>query len=88
MYQFSLEYFNRIFKNVLAVTESSTDADVRVNSLLNSLTKTVYSNISRALFNQHKIIFSFIIACRVKQIPKLEYDFFNKGNFALPNETR
>lgn len=24
------------------------------------------------------------MACRIKQIPKLEYDYFNKGDFALP----
>lgn len=45
-------------------------------------------NISRALFNQHKKIFSFIIACRIKKIPKLEYDYCIKGNFALPKVSK
>ena len=56
----------------------------RVENLLKALTQTIYVNISRALFNQHKKIFSFIMACRIKLIPKLEYDYFNKGDFALP----
>ena len=86
MYQFSLEYFNRIFKIVLTTTEASSDAQIRVDRLLQSLTKTIYVNISRALFNQHKNIFSFMIACRITGIPKLEYDYFNKGSFALPKE--
>ena len=54
---------------------------------MNVLTSTVYLNISRALFNQHKKIFSFIIACRISQVPKLEYDYCIKGNFALPKES-
>ena len=70
MYQFSLEYFNRIFKVVLSSTESSDNIDTRVDNLMDSLTRTVYSNISRALFNQHKKIFSFIMTCRIHQIPK------------------
>lgn len=88
MYQFSLEYFNRIFKIVLTTTEASSDAKIRVDRLLKSLTKTIYVNISRALFNQHKNIFSFMIACRITGIPKLEYDYFNKGSFALPKDVK
>jgi hypothetical protein len=51
--------------------------------LISSLTRTIYYNISRALFNQHKKIFSFIIAARVQEVKKIEYNYFNKGNFSL-----
>jgi dynein heavy chain, axonemal len=88
MYQFSLEYFNRIFKGVLASIEASETTEERVRQLMQGLTRTVYLNISRALFNQHKKIFSFIMACRISRIPKLEYDYCNKGNFALPKEVK
>ena len=71
MYQFSLEYFSRIFKGVLAATPPSDDQGVRVGSLVSGLTTTIYHNISRALFNQHKKIFSFMIACKVSSIPYL-----------------
>ena len=83
MYQFSLEYFSRIFVNVLKITPPSEDAHKRVKDLVSELTRTIYSNISRALFNQHKKIFSFMIAVRVQGIPKSEYQYFNKGNFSL-----
>ena len=52
------------------------------------LTHTIYTNISRALFNQHKKIFSFIIACRISKISKIQYDYCIKGNFALPKEQK
>ena len=66
MYQFSLEYFSRIFVSVLKTTPQSEDPNKRVSDLVEQLTKTIYSNISRALFNQHKKIFSFMIAVRVQ----------------------
>lgn len=71
MYQFSLEYFARIFRSVLISTSSTSSTDDRVSSLQTALTKTTYLNISRALFNQHKKIFSFIIACRIAAVPKI-----------------
>ena len=87
MYQFSLEYFNRIFKGVLVNTQTYKETEERVSRLMHCLTQTIYLNISRALFNQHKKIFSFIIACRVNKIPKLEYDYCNKGSFVLPKQS-
>ena len=86
MYQFSLEYFARIFTNVLQATPPVEDALERVQLLITELTKTTFSNISRALFNQHKKIFSFMIAVRVQAIPKKEYEYFLKGNFSLGNK--
>lgn len=29
-----------------------------------------------------------MIACRITGIPKLEYDYFNKGSFALPKDNK
>jgi dynein heavy chain len=84
MYQFSLEYFARIFRSVLISTPATPTTDERVSGLLTALTKTTYLNISRALFNQHKKIFAFVMACRIASVPKIEYDYFNKGSFALP----
>ena len=83
MYQFSLEYFARLFSSVLQATPPVEDVLERVRVLIGELTKTTFSNISRALFNQHKKIFSFMIAVRIQAIPRKEYDYFLKGNFSL-----
>lgn len=68
---------------MLKLTAPSDSVETRVESLVRGLTKTTYLNISRALFNQHKKIFSFMIAVRVEAVPKVEYDYFTKGSFSL-----
>lgn len=84
MYQFSLEYFSRIFVNEMKACPKAATPEERVSNLISQITRTVYHNISQALFNQHKKIFSFMIAIRVQQINKAEYNYFNKGNFSIP----
>lgn len=71
MYQFSLEYFSRIFVNEMKMYPAAETIEKRVDDLINQITKTIYLNISQTLFNQHKIIFSFIIAVRVQKISRL-----------------
>jgi hypothetical protein len=66
MYQFSLEYYSRIFRGVLA---GKGEGD-RVLWLKDALTRTLYANISRALFNPHKRIFAFVLATRITEVPK------------------
>ncbi len=83
MYQFSLEYFAQIFIKVLKNTPATEDTEIRVKNVVDSLTLTVYSNISRSLFNQHKRIFAFVLALRVQEVEKKLYDYFVKGNYSL-----
>ena len=83
MYQFSLEYFAQIFTKVLKNSPFTKDSELRVKNVVEELTLTVYSNISRSLFNQHKRIFSFVIALRVQEVDKRLYNYFVKGNYSL-----
>lgn len=66
MYQFSLEYFAQIFTKVLQSSQLTENSELRVKNIVNELTLTVYSNVSRSLFNQHKKIFAFVIAMRIQ----------------------
>jgi dynein heavy chain len=65
MYQFSLTYFKKLFGFVITNTEKSSSLDTRISNLLNAITETIYSNVCRGLFNQHKRIFSFLMAAKI-----------------------
>ena len=65
MYQFSLNYFKRLFKMVIDNSEKSDVLDKRIEILLNSITETIYSNVCRGLFNAHKRIFSFLMTIKI-----------------------
>jgi dynein heavy chain len=51
MYQFSLNYFTNLFKNIISNTITE---DERIKDLINGITKTIYRIICRGLFNKHK----------------------------------
>lgn len=50
---------------------------------MTEITKIVYNNICRGLFNSHKLIFAFLIGSRIllniNEISKEEWDLFLKG---------
>ena len=63
MYQYSLEFFKRIFKNVLDTSKRSSDnVEDQCEIFINDLTYAVFSNVSRGLFANHREVFSFLIA--------------------------
>ncbi|CAD7935566.1 unnamed protein product [Amoebophrya sp. A120] len=65
MYQYSLEYFAALAKGRLQKSEQSEDVNKRIMIIIEDVTKSVYLNICRGLFEDHKMIFSFMIACEV-----------------------
>jgi len=65
MYQYSLNYFIKLFKHIIINSEASDDIEKRVEILMKSTTELVYTNICRGLFNTHKLIFSFLIAFQI-----------------------
>ena len=83
MYQFSLDYFQRIFRLCVQDATKSTDLDVRLANLINYQTEVIFENICRGLFERHKLILSLIICMRIVMANNLvsdeEYDIFMKG---------
>ena len=65
MYQYSLNYFTKLFKQIITHSEKSDDVEKRVTIMLDSITELIYLNICRGLFNTHKLIFSFLIAFQI-----------------------
>jgi dynein heavy chain len=83
MYQYSLTYFLRLNNNIIEESEKNESQSVRIATLLSEITRTVYNNICRGLFNRHKLIFAFMIVTRIflqaGHITVPEWDIFLKG---------
>lgn len=83
MYQYSLNYFIKLFKQIIINSELSEDVEKRVKILISTITELVYTNICRGLFNTHKLIFSFLIAfqiCKnIGEITDREWNMLLKG---------
>jgi len=68
---------------VIKNSNKSIKIDVKLSAMIEDITMAVYTNISRSLFECHKLIFSFLISINVNlQIGKItnaEWNFFLHG---------
>lgn len=80
MYQYSLDFFIKLFKKRLDISEKSENPEERLEILINDITRAFYSNICRGLFENDKLLFSFLISCKIQinkgLIQQKEWDFF------------
>jgi len=67
MYQNSLQFVKALFNKAIDASKSSDDQQQRLNNLIDTITKTVYTNICRGLFERDKLIFSFLIGTSIKR---------------------
>jgi dynein heavy chain len=65
MYQYSLEFFVSLFRQRLQDSEPADDVNKRVMILIEDFTKFTYTNICRGLFEDHKLLFSFLITAQI-----------------------
>jgi dynein heavy chain len=83
MYQYSLTYFLRLNNSIIEAAEKNEVQSVRIATLLSEITRIVFNNICRGLFNRHKLIFAFMIVSRIflqaGNITVPEWDIFLKG---------
>ncbi|XP_060664252.1 LOW QUALITY PROTEIN: dynein axonemal heavy chain 6 [Drosophila nasuta] len=83
MYQYSLKYFTQVFCNVLRLDHPVMAVDVRISTLMVDELKAIYDNISRGLFENHKLIFSFLLALSVERqegrVSAEEFGFLTRG---------
>jgi len=83
MYQFSLDAYVALFNQSLEKSARSDDLQERLKNLNDYHTFFVYRSTCRALFEAHKLLFSFQICCKILQGAKKmnlqEYDFFLRG---------
>merc|ERR1719181_1139073 len=69
MYQYSLEYFVSLFQLRLRESEKHDDVMKRISILLNDITRFMYLNICRGLFEDHKMLFSFLVCVQILRNP-------------------
>ncbi|OMJ74343.1 hypothetical protein SteCoe_26764 [Stentor coeruleus] len=67
MYQYSLVYIKKLFNTSIENAEPSKDLEKRLSILIEAITRNIYSNICRGLFETHKYIFSFLIGTSIKR---------------------
>ncbi|KAK1931064.1 Dynein heavy chain 6 [Phytophthora citrophthora] len=65
MYQFSLEYFSRLFKMSLNEAPLKHDLPARLESLKHHITLAVYRNICRGLFQAHKQLLALVVCLKI-----------------------
>lgn len=85
MYQFSLAYFGRMFRSCVENSGQSEDVPERLKLLGSYTTEFVFKNVSRGLFEEHKGLFSFLLASSIARHPSAgevsdaEWGFFLRG---------
>lgn len=84
MYQYSLEFFTRLFKMRLERSEASDEIERRLIILIDDITKQFYLSICRGLFERDKLLYSFLnaaqILMRAEKINLEEWNYFLRGS--------
>jgi len=87
MYQYSLEWFIKLFRESVDRAEKTFDKEVRLESLQDTFTYILYVNVCRSLFAKDKLLFSFLLCTKImlsrKQLKQGDLRFFLQGSTAL-----
>ncbi|XP_069502374.1 dynein axonemal heavy chain 2 [Ambystoma mexicanum] len=90
MYQFSLDSYIDLFNLSIEKSKRSQKLDERINNLNDYHTFAVYRYTCRALFERHKLLFSFQMCAKIMEMSgKLnmdEYNFLLRGGVVLDRE--
>jgi len=83
MYQYSLQWFARLFSSGVKNSEAAEDEQERIQVLNSYFTLSLYQNVCRSLFERHKLLFSFLLCTKIlfgdNQIDMDEWRFFLAG---------
>jgi len=67
MYQNSLQYVKILFNNAIDATKPCEELKGRLELLEDSITKLIYTNIARGLFEKDKLLYSFLVATAIRR---------------------
>lgn len=83
MYQYSLQWFARLFGAGVKNSEKGDTDDERIANLKSYFTLSLYQNVCRSLFEAHKLLFSFLLCVKIlfgnNEIDISEWRFFLAG---------
>jgi len=87
MYQYSLTFFINLFKTAINKSEPDSEIPKRVENLNSFFMDMLYNNICRSLFEQHKLLFSFLLTMRLQLtegvVSMQDYRFLLTGGVSL-----
>ncbi|XP_021113900.1 dynein heavy chain 6, axonemal [Heterocephalus glaber] len=90
MYQYSLKYFKQLFNTTIETSVKTDDLQHRLEILLEQTLLNAYINISRGLFEQHKLIYSFMLCVEIMRqqgsLTEAEWNFFLRGSAGMEKE--
>ncbi|KAK5899926.1 hypothetical protein CesoFtcFv8_009352 [Champsocephalus esox] len=90
MYQFSLKYFKQLFNSTIETSEKCSVLEERLQILLDQILLNSYINVSRGLFEKHKLIYSFMLCVEIMrqrgEISDVEWQYFLKGTSSLEKD--
>ncbi|XP_053520536.1 dynein axonemal heavy chain 6 [Artibeus jamaicensis] len=90
MYQYSLKYFKQLFNTTIETSVRADDLKKRMEILLEQTLLTAYVNVARGLFEQHKLIYSFMLCVEIMRqqgvLTDAEWNFFLRGSVGLEKE--
>ncbi|XP_075319652.1 dynein axonemal heavy chain 6 [Odontesthes bonariensis] len=90
MYQFSLKYFKQLFDSTIETSQRSDVLEERLQILLDQILLNSYINVSRGLFEQHKLIYSFMLCIEIMkqrgEISNGEWQYFLRGASSLEKD--
>ncbi|XP_030273772.1 dynein heavy chain 6, axonemal isoform X2 [Sparus aurata] len=90
MYQFSLKYLKQLFNFTIETSEKSSVLEERIQILLDQILVNCYVSVSRGLFQQHKLSYSFMLCVEVMrqrgEISDAEWQHFLRGGSLLEKD--
>ena len=92
MYQFSLDAYIQLFNSSIDKSTHHAKLEDRILALNEFHTYAVYKYTCRALFEKHKLLFSFQTCAKIMEaagkLDMEEYSYFLKGGIVLDRETQ
>ncbi|KAI9190457.1 hypothetical protein H9P43_001891 [Blastocladiella emersonii ATCC 22665] len=90
MYQFSLKYFKNLFTQCIVDSPKGQELSEHVAYLCDDIMMSVFRNVSRGLFEQHKVIFSLMMCVSVMRdrgdISDDEWNYMLRGATTVGGE--
>lgn len=79
--------FTQLFNTTIETSLRTDDLQQRLEILLEQTLLTAYVNVSRGLFEQHKLIYSFLLCVEImrqqESLTDAEWNFFLRGSAGL-----